>query len=265
MAYTSAPDFGVRLKAAREAGGVSLKHIASVTKISVPALEALERNDISRLPGGIFTRAFVRGYALEIGLDPEETVRDFLESFPHESLSAGHPRFHERDEQGVREYEARRQGRRTRLAWVVLAVLAIAVYLVIASLRGSNASDVDATAIEATASAAEHPMAQPVAAPAAVNAGDDAVSVGLDLELTAQRPCWVSATVDGKRRSIERLLEPGQHASLHSQDAIVLTVGDAAALQLTINGAPARVLGRAGQVVTIRVDPGNYRSFLAPR
>ena len=53
--------------------------------------EALERNDISRLPGGIFSRAFVRSYAAEIGADPEQTVRDFLTQFPHESVTASGP------------------------------------------------------------------------------------------------------------------------------------------------------------------------------
>ena len=82
-------DFGLKLKRAREERGVSLREIAEITKISVTALEALERNDISRLPGGIFSRSFVRSYAAEIGLDPDQTVRDFLARFPDDELAAG--------------------------------------------------------------------------------------------------------------------------------------------------------------------------------
>lgn len=74
-------DFGGTLRQARERRGISLRQISGSTKISVGALEALERNDISKLPGGIFSRAFLRSYALEVGLDPEETVRDFLARF----------------------------------------------------------------------------------------------------------------------------------------------------------------------------------------
>src|SRR6476659_3604205 len=58
---------------------MSLRQIAGATKISTVALEALERGDFSRLPGGIFSRAFVRAYAIEVGLDPEETVRQYTE------------------------------------------------------------------------------------------------------------------------------------------------------------------------------------------
>ena len=84
-------DFGSRMRHAREQKGVSLRQIAEATKISVGQLEALERNDISRLPGGIFSRAFVRSYAAEIGVDPEQTVREFLSQFPHDSVTAGSP------------------------------------------------------------------------------------------------------------------------------------------------------------------------------
>jgi cytoskeleton protein RodZ len=75
-------EFGAHLRRAREARGVTLRRIADVTRISVRALEAVERNDFSRLPGGIFTRAFVRAYAIEAGLDPDATVRQFLAQCP---------------------------------------------------------------------------------------------------------------------------------------------------------------------------------------
>src|SRR5437870_11259015 len=81
-------DFGAQLKQAREQRGISLRQIATATKISMAALEALERNDFSHLPGGIFSRAFVRAYALEVGLDPELTVQDFLVEYEQNDLGA---------------------------------------------------------------------------------------------------------------------------------------------------------------------------------
>src|SRR5262245_49256577 len=92
MPADSAPStVGSTLREARERKGISLRQIATATKISIGALEALERNDISRLPGGIFTRAFVRSYATAVGLDPEQTIREFMAQFPHDSVTAGHP------------------------------------------------------------------------------------------------------------------------------------------------------------------------------
>ena len=67
---------GTALREARERLGLSLKQIAATTKISVAALESIERNDPTRLPGGLFSRAFVRVFAAQVGLDPEGAVRD---------------------------------------------------------------------------------------------------------------------------------------------------------------------------------------------
>ena len=43
--------------------GVSLDEISSATKISLRILDAIEREDFSKLPGGIFSRSFIRSYA----------------------------------------------------------------------------------------------------------------------------------------------------------------------------------------------------------
>src|SRR5712692_10454871 len=97
----SAGDFGSKLRETRERRGITLRQIAVATKISVSVLEALERNDISRLPGGIFSRAFVRAYASEIGLDPEATIREFLAQFPHDSVTQGSPHVPQEDHAAI--------------------------------------------------------------------------------------------------------------------------------------------------------------------
>jgi transcriptional regulator with XRE-family HTH domain len=81
--------FGARLRAERERHGIALAAIADSTKISIGLLEAIERDDPSRWPSGIFRRAFIRAYADAVGLDREATVREFLQRFPD---PAGEPR-----------------------------------------------------------------------------------------------------------------------------------------------------------------------------
>jgi cytoskeleton protein RodZ len=129
MALTEASrtDFGTRMKRMREERGVSLRQIADATKLSMVALEALERNDISRLPGGIFSRAFVRSYAVEIGLDPEQTVRDFIVHFPQDSVTAGSPHVRRDD----LDADPRRRVPLT-IVKIVLAVSALAGAIAIA-------------------------------------------------------------------------------------------------------------------------------------
>jgi transcriptional regulator with XRE-family HTH domain len=75
-------DFGAWLRDARERAGLSLDDIATTTKVGRAQLVALERNDLSRWPAGIFRRAFVRSYAGLVGLDPDRTLALFLRAFP---------------------------------------------------------------------------------------------------------------------------------------------------------------------------------------
>jgi transcriptional regulator with XRE-family HTH domain len=74
--------FGPRLRRERERRQISLASISANTKISLSLLQGLERDDVSRWPHGIFRRSFVRDYATAIGLDPEDTVREFQMRFP---------------------------------------------------------------------------------------------------------------------------------------------------------------------------------------
>jgi len=68
---------GAYLRAERERRGLALRTISENTKVSLPLLEGLEADDISRWPGGIFRRAFVRSYAESVGLDPDDVFKRF--------------------------------------------------------------------------------------------------------------------------------------------------------------------------------------------
>jgi transcriptional regulator with XRE-family HTH domain len=68
---------GSYLRAERERRDLTLRTISESTKVSLPLLEGLESDDISRWPGGIFRRAFVRTYAEAVGLDPDDVFRRF--------------------------------------------------------------------------------------------------------------------------------------------------------------------------------------------
>jgi len=70
------------LRRERERRQIALSSIAANTKISAGLFEALERGDVSRWPTGIYRRSFIRAYAKAIGLDPDETAREFHELFP---------------------------------------------------------------------------------------------------------------------------------------------------------------------------------------
>jgi len=310
--------FGAKLREARERRGVSLRQIANATKISIAALEALERNDISRLPGGIFSRAFVRSYAVEVGLDPEGTIQEFIAQFPNDSVIAGHPTSDQFEDHQAVESERRTAGTFLWLAVVSVPLAGAVLYFATAGrpLIREAATPTAATArpIELPRAAAPPPAAEPappLSSPATIPASEgsppaavtppalqpsaavtpatqpsatvtppatqapaaaqtappDAAGTAADqliVQLSATRPCWVTATVDG-RRVIDRLLSVGDRTTVDVRREIVLTAGDASALTITLNGAEARPLGKSGEVVTARVNLTNYKTYLLTR
>ena len=69
-----APTLPERLYAARERKGVDLYRAERDTKIRARYLGALERGDYKELPGAVYTKGFLRNYALYLGLDPDDVL-----------------------------------------------------------------------------------------------------------------------------------------------------------------------------------------------
>jgi cytoskeleton protein RodZ len=264
-----AVDVGRKLRLAREQRGLSLRQIAASTKISSIALEALERNDIARLPGGIFSRAFVRAFAQEVGLDPEATLQEFIAQFPQQSVIAGHP-----TSDRIEDGEALESERQTASTFLKLAALSVPIagavlYLAAVGRPAAPSAPGPTPTRSAPQAASSGPLtADPVASR---RAGEDpAATTGatpaalFTVEITATGPCWISAVADG-RRAVEQLLQAGEMHRFDVRHELILTAGDAGALAMKINGADARSLGRAGEVVTARLNPNNLEAFLASR
>ena len=274
-----AMDVGAALREAREQRGLSLNRLSQDTKITVTILQAIETNRRDMLPGGIFLRGFVRAYAREIGLNPEDTVRQYLDQFEPvthvvESAKPGTGEVragHAPVVSGAEHDEAER--RATRIQWIGLVILVIGVAAYhtatwwrapappaahstplanapeIARPSSSGGSPTVATARLEAATTGELTAAGPIA-------GDL-----LHLDIQAQGLCWLSATVDGTR-DVYRLMQPGEQHTIEVHDEAVLHVGDPAAFAFSINGRAGRVLGRLGEAVTVRITPQNYREFL---
>jgi hypothetical protein len=99
-----------------------------------------------------------------------------------------------------------------------------------------------------------------VAAPSPVATDGKAADV-LSILFAPTGPCWIAATVDGQRR-LGRVLQPGEQETVQVQEVLVLTIGDAGAFDFAINGAAGRQVGAPGQVVNLRINKANYRTFL---
>ncbi len=138
------PTLPERLIAAREQKGVDLLRAERETKIRARYLAALESGDYGDLPGSVYTKGFLRNYALYLGLDPEDVTRQWKRErgdllMPAEPvLSVPRP------------LEAPRQGFTVSPVLVVAALLlvliaAFGVYIGVQLLRYNKPPTIDVT------------------------------------------------------------------------------------------------------------------------
>jgi cytoskeletal protein RodZ len=233
------------------------------------SLEALERSDLARLPGGIFTRAFIRAYAQEVGLDPDSTIQDYLAELPSAMATAtSRPAAVEDSE----KLESDRQAVSTAIRLVLISIPIVAAVIYLSthrSLMSGNRAAAHAAeppvAAEPARSASQAPYAQSDAAPAAGTASAPPVvhPSGLMMEIAPKAACWVSVTVDGDS-TFSSLMKAGEKRQVSAREEVLVTVGDAGAFAYTLNGAAGKPLGAPGEVVSKRITLSNYKDLVTP-
>lgn len=240
---------------------LTLENIAQATKINLGTLEALENNDFDRAPASVYTRGFLRTFAREVDLDPEETVDQYLEqidALEPAPLVTSSPEYAAADD-GSADSNSPRQRTIVIPRFAPLPAVTVAVLLIAgAAYLGMNRQSVEPS-VTSTAEAAPppEPVAQPVSDVArAANVEPE----DLRIELTATGPCWVSATTD-RETSLSRLLQAGEKHELRARDELVLRVGDPSTIAISVNGITGRPLGRAGQPVTVQINKQNFKDF----
>jgi len=80
--FVAQETFIARLRRHRERNQVSIAQIAIATRVKPEMFEAFERNDLTGWPRGLYARAWIRGYAMAVGLDAIDTVDEFCRLFP---------------------------------------------------------------------------------------------------------------------------------------------------------------------------------------
>lgn len=272
-----AMDIGGALRNAREERGLSLDQLAHATKIRVTTLQAVETNTWEKRPERIYLRGFIRAYAREVGLDPDDIARCYLEQFEpvaNDIVPAASEAAHPPAPRPLEPRTDRREARFVRAQWLGIAALTLVVAVWLTGIRWpTRAEPTRRAALTGSIGATDSSPAAPARALATVRA--EAATAGsafsrpaaatdadvLQLELRASGPCWLTATVDGKRVTY-RLLAAGEQQAVEMRDDAVLRIGDPASLAFSINGVTGRPLGHPNKAVTVHITRQNYRDFL---
>jgi cytoskeleton protein RodZ len=251
-------DVGGDLRRARTVRQLSLGDVSARTKINQSILRAIEENRFDRVPGGLFTRGFLRAFAREVQLDPEAIVAKYREEFERPIVELPSP---EQVTHRIPDYWLTADGTQDRRRFVGLAIVLLIglAYFGYARTRSSIPPPpvvVTPAATDAVEAAAPAPVPTPT-----TGTVDTSQAGPLKLAIEAKGDCWVAATVDGKP-AIARLMKAGEREQFDVSDRAALRIGDPAAFSFTLNGMPGRVLGTAHTAVNLAFDRQNYKSVL---
>jgi len=226
--------FGEKLKRERELRGIALHQVAEATKISVRFLAAIENGRMDMLPGGLFPRSFVRQYASCIGLDAERMVTDFLCEFG------------DKTEPAAAVPQPRRLSLRRAAPWLLPLGLLLGL-LVVREIKVGRPQPRPAAAPPAEPASPESFAADRVFPPPSFPSSPPPNADVLALDLRARESCWVAVEADGVR-VLDRVLSPGETRNLSAKSELVLSVGNAGAVEVSVNGRASVPLGRQGEV-----------------
>lgn len=236
------PTLGELLKERREARGITLADISDATRIGSRFLKAIESDNFSVLPGGIFTRSFIRAYARQIGMNEDEAIALYVQqtgSPTEETTETAAEQRITRDRMGLPEPRSNRP----------IIIVVAAVVLVGGALLAWSQFRVKENTPSDTKPAP--PVAQPSPQPSppppqnTTNSGAKPApelnpKSGLVIRLDAVGgDCWIRYQVDDGP-SATGMLKQGESKELgDARQQVKLILGNRRNVELKINGRPA--------------------------
>jgi hypothetical protein len=245
------------LRRAREQRSMSLQDVADITLINVKYLRALEAGDFSILPEA-YVRAFLRGYASAIGLDPAVIMREFDQA-PAPIAAAAAPQHAgpaAAPSQPIPppppapiEAPVSRRPLLIGLGIIGAAVVLIGLWAIRKSDEPAPVSERPFRDVVKEQEMRIAPSGSP-AAPVRTAPGDSLTLVG-----TVTDTCWISISADSLP-SHEYTFRPGNRASWKARSFFTVTMGNAGGIAFTLNGTKLEPLGKRGAVVrNARLSP----------
>jgi hypothetical protein len=254
---------GEVIQRARQDQGLDVTSLAALTKINAKYLEAIEADDRQSLPSGFFYRSFVHQYASALGLDTHE-----IDAEVDRLLSADAPLpLPGRESEISKSLPPVTVVRRFHPSRAIASFAALV--LVVVACSGVYAWWHKSHPAVIVAKDAKPVLAAPAAqAPAFRQTSTSSPQRGLEaipgykvlLDLIAREETWLSVYSDGKK-VFSGILVPNQTKSVEGRESARVTVGNAAGLEVHLNGKLLEPLGTRGQVLTVVFTPDKFQIF----
>jgi len=226
---------GERLRNAREAKGLTLTAAESLTRIRATYLLALEEERFDRLPASVYTRGFLRTYALALGLDPDELAEAYPAAF---DAPEPRPVFSSLPVE-IPIRPAAPPSRARRIAVTVgaaaLFIFSLLGYIGLQEMRQFAQPVPPKSPPAAAPQPALPPEAAPPSQPATPAGPPGGAAGGVELTVQATGTSWLLVLADGDE-VFQGFVRQGDVKVWRAQERLTVRVGNTTAVSLQVNG-----------------------------
>jgi cytoskeleton protein RodZ len=261
---------GQELKRRRETLNIELREVAEKTRVGMRFLHAIEADDFSAIPGGIYARSFIRAYAKQVGMDEEEAINRYRKQTNQDDEDEVN------EPQPARDYPS--EPSQLSLGLVViglLAVIGIGGYAATRYFTAGNSQvqpPVETVQQPVPSSTTPSPTAQQSTLPATETQvpADGAIQQAsqttdeLIITFDASGDSWISVKSDDQPNSQMLTIQPGQTKEFKATSKFKVTVGNLPAVKIQINGRPAKLPSSNGLLASnVLITKENLQDFVA--
>lgn len=241
-------EIGSTLKEAREARGLTPEDVEDETKIRKKYIMAMEQEKFEALPGPIYARAFLKNYAKFLNIDPEEILEAYKQIHQEENTQAE-----------ISKPAARKVVKTDMFTryWMYLVASFLIIVLVGSVYYGARWI----TANRDVSTEGDNPVVVEVYSQEEIvqeapprDKSTNITGVNVVLNVKSDRS-WVMVTVDGNQ-AFQGEITAGESKSFEGKENIFVTLGNAGAVEVLVNGQSFGFLGAVGEVTE--------REFKAP-
>ena len=228
---------GERLKKARQEKGFTLEDLQKKTRVHINILKAIEGDTLTNL-SPVYLKGFIKIYCKALGLEFKDYICDYKED-----VSRVIPRKKKDTNSFLKSAGVKLSSLKTnrKVRGLIIKVLIVLFSLLLFIKAGgcfiSRHKQASSPAPKPAAEALISPPAQPATLPLPKEAKG-----GISLVVSAKEKCLVFVKVDGKV-VFHRVLEKGRSGTWKAKERINLTLGNASAVEIIVNGQRFTNLG----------------------
>ncbi len=229
---------GEKLRKARKNKNLTLEELEERTKIRKKYLRAIEEGNYEIIPGHIYIKAFIKGYANEIGLKGEEMVKKYEELLQQQQKN--------KKEKKQKENENKKFFHKKWVKLIIMLLITSLIFIVIYNVFIKQPEKSNSTFLNNNSS-------KKMQYDNLKSERNSNINNKKTIKIIASEKSWLQIYIDGKK-IFQGFMHQGDIKKLNGEGNAVLKIGNGIAIKIKKEGKLIGPWGKRGEVIKKEVN-----------